>query len=144
MKNKSCPIKDVCWHYRASNCVGCAVGEKIARLAHQNKKLKAENAALRATLSKMETVEKELRARLAKAVELPVNVEDIVYCIRNCGTGRYRVGEYTVIEIVFKYDNQMRIKTSYGLFGCEEWTFGLDCFADRSEAEARLKEIKGE
>ena len=105
-------------------------------------KLEAENAELRATLSKMETVEKELRARLEKAVELPVNVEDIVYCIRNCGTGRYRVGEYTVTEIVFKYDNQMRIKTSYGLFGCEEWTFGLDCFADRAEAEARLKELK--
>ena len=109
-------------------CEGCAVGEKIAHLSRQNKKLKAENA--------------ELRARLEKAVELPVNVEDIVYCIRNCGTGGYRIGEYTVIEIVFKYDNQMRIKTSYGLFGCEEWTFGLDCFADRAEAEARLKELK--
>ena len=34
-------------------------------------KLKAENAELRATLSKMETVEKELRERLGKAVELP-------------------------------------------------------------------------
>ena len=84
----------------------------------------------------------ELRARLEKAVELPCKVGDTVYCIRNCGTGRYRVEEHTVIEIVFKYDNQMRIKTSYGLFGCEEWTFGLDCFADRAEAEARLKELK--
>ena len=34
-------------------------------------RLKAENAELRATLSKMETVEKELRERLEKAVELP-------------------------------------------------------------------------
>ena len=33
--------------------------------------LEAENAELRATLSKMETVEKELRARLETAVELP-------------------------------------------------------------------------
>lgn len=84
----------------------------------------------------------KLLARLEKAVELPVNVEDIVYCIRNCGTGGYRIGEYTVIEIVFKYDNQRRIKTSYGLFGCEEWTFGLDCFADRAEAESCLKELE--
>lgn len=114
----------------------------IDDLTEQVNELQAENAELRATLSKMETVEKELRARLEKAVELPVNVEDIVYCIRNCGTGGYRIGEYTVIEIVFKYDNQMRIKTSYGLFTCEEWTFGLDCFADRAEAEARLKELK--
>lgn len=114
----------------------------IDDLTEQVNELQAENAELRATLSKMETVEKELRARLEKAVELPVNVEDIVYCIRDCGTGGYRVGEYTVSEIVFKYDNQMRIKTSYGLFSCEEWTFGLDCFADRAEAEARLKELK--
>ena len=34
-------------------------------------RLKAENTELRATLSKMETVEKELRERLEKAVELP-------------------------------------------------------------------------
>ena len=116
----------------------------IDDLTEQVNELQAENAELRATLSKMETVEKELRERLEKAVELPVNVEDIVYCIRDCGTGGYRVGEYTVSEIVFKYDNQMRIKTSYGLFSCEEWTFGLDCFADRAEAEAeaRLKELK--
>lgn len=115
---------------------------EIEELQAENEKLKAENAELRATLSKMETVEKELRERLEKAVELPVKVGDTIYCIRNCGTGRYRVEEHTVIEVVFEYDNQMRIKTSYGLFGCEKWTFGLDCFADNAEAEARLKEMK--
>lgn len=93
-------------------------------------RLKAENAAL--------------RERLEKAVELPVKVGDTVCCIRNCRTGRYRVEEHTVTEIVFEYDNQMRIKTSYGLFGCEKWTFGLDCFADPAEAEALLKELKEE
>lgn len=46
MKNRSCPNKDVCWYYEVSNCEGCATGEKIARLARQNKKLKAENAEL--------------------------------------------------------------------------------------------------
>lgn len=57
MKNRNCPNKDACWDYDASRCEGCAVGEKIARFACQNKKLKAENA--------------ELRAKLDKAVELP-------------------------------------------------------------------------
>lgn len=85
----------------------------------------------------------ELRERLDKAIELSVKVGDTVYCIRNCGTGRYRIEAHTVIEIVFEYDNQMRIKTSYGLFGYEKWTFGLDCFADPAEAEARLKELQG-
>lgn len=38
-------------------------------------KLQAENAELRATLSKMETVEKELRERLNKAMGLPYMYE---------------------------------------------------------------------
>ena len=57
MKNRSCPNKDVCWYYEVSNCKGCATGEKIARLARQNKKLKAENA--------------DLQKRLENALELP-------------------------------------------------------------------------
>lgn len=57
MKNRNCPNKDKCWDYNASRCEGCAVGEKIALFARQNKKLKAKNAAL--------------RERLEKAVELP-------------------------------------------------------------------------
>lgn len=47
---------------------------EIDYVADRNKqiaRLTAENAELRATLSKMETVEKELRERLEKAVELP-------------------------------------------------------------------------
>ena len=47
MRNRNCPDKDACWDYKASNCEGCAIGEKIARLVRQNKKLKAENANLR-------------------------------------------------------------------------------------------------
>lgn len=47
MKNRNCPNKDACWDYNASRCEGCAVGEKIARLVRENKKLKTENAELR-------------------------------------------------------------------------------------------------
>lgn len=57
MKNRNCPNKDMCRDYNASRCGGCTIGEKITRIVRQNKKLKAENA--------------ELRARLEKAVELP-------------------------------------------------------------------------
>ena len=96
--------------------------------------------------SELETVKKErdeLRARLEKAVELPVNVEDTIYCIRDCGTVGYRIEENTVSEIVFEYNNRMRIRTSYGLFGYENWIFGVDCFADNAEAKVRLKELLG-
>lgn len=58
---------------------------EIDYVAYKDKeiaRLTAENAELRATLSKMETVEKELRARLEKAVELPVKVGDTVYYLQ--------------------------------------------------------------
>lgn len=129
MKNRNCPNKDACWDYDASHCGGCAVGQKFEEYIRKIKRLQAENT--------------ELRARLENH-DLPVNVWDTVYCIRDCGTVGYRIDELKVIEIVFEYNNQMRIKTCYGLFGCEKWTFGLDCFADRAKAEARLKELKGE
>ena len=112
------------------------------QIVKEIQKLQAENTELRATLSKMETVEKELRARFENH-DLPIKVWDAIYCIRNWGTGRYKVEEHTVTEIVFEYDNRMRIKTPDGIFGYEKWIFGVDCFADKSEAEARLKELQG-
>ena len=48
------------------------------RVRKEFARLTAENAELRATLSKMETVEKELRERLEKAVELPCKIGDEV------------------------------------------------------------------
>ena len=128
MKNRNCPNKDMCWDYNASRCEGCAVGEKIAHLSRQNKKLKAENAELRATLSKMETVEKELRERLEKAVELPCKVGDTVY-----EKGMYEgdVYEHRIRKIIFDAE-----KIS---FDCT--AIGNSIFLTRAEAEARLKEI---
>lgn len=93
-------------------------------------------------IQKLQAENAELRARIENH-DLPVKVWDTIYCIRNWGTGRYKVEEHTVTEIVFEYDNQMRIKTPDGIFGYEKWIFGLDCFADKSEAEARIKELQG-
>lgn len=97
--------------------------------SEQYEQLKAENA--------------ELRARLDNAVELPCKVGDTVYCIRDLGLGDHRITEQTVSEIVFYYNNRMRIRTSFGLFDYEEWTFNVGCFTDREAAEAHLKELKG-
>lgn len=126
---KNCPMKELCYE-RFSNgtCDNCVIDKTINKKDKAIARLTAENA--------------ELRARLENH-DLPVNVWDTVYCIRDCGTVGYRIDELKVTEIVFEYNNQMRIKTYYGLFGYEKWTFGLDCFADPAKAEARLKELQG-
>lgn len=86
----------------------------------------------------------ELHARLDKAVILPCKADDTVWCIRAYNNGKgYQIEENSVMEIVFEYGNNMKIKTSLGLFGYDKWTYGLDCFTDRAKAEARLAELKG-
>lgn len=47
MKNRNCPNKDACWDYDASNCEGCAIGQKIEKFARKIKRLQAENAEIR-------------------------------------------------------------------------------------------------
>lgn len=44
MKNRNCPNKDACWDYDASNCEGCALGEKFTRQARKIKNMKSELA----------------------------------------------------------------------------------------------------
>lgn len=84
----------------------------------------------------------KLRARLDSEIELPCKVGDTVWCIRAYGKG-YQIEQNSVMEIVFEYGNNMKIKTSWGLFGYDKWTYGLDCFTDRTKAEAKLKELGG-
>lgn len=97
MKQRKCLLKNACWGYSAGMCEYCQTGEKIEKYVRENKKLKAENAELRATLSKMETVE----ARLEKAVELPCKVGDTIYQTDTNGT---RIFKSTVKNIIFETD----------------------------------------
>ena len=94
-------------------------GKQIARLT-------AENAELRATLSKMETVEKELRARLDNAVELSYSYLEmlkLLACASKC------------------YANLNCNSTR----GFDEIKNATDAFKDcLAEAEACLAELKGE
>ena len=120
MKNKNCPEKDMCWDYDAGNCEGCALGEKIARLVRQNKKLKAENAAL--------------RERLEKAVELPARV----MIERTIVNGKFKPTQKAQAfngRIGVVYRDETRYK---GLLVdiCSEKVY------DYEAAEARLKELK--
>ena len=47
MKNRNCPNKDACWDYDASNCEGCAVGQKIEKYARKIKRLQADKKRLK-------------------------------------------------------------------------------------------------
>ena len=70
-----CEEREVCeaWNrlFQLENKIESGEIDYVADRDKQIARLTAENAELRATLSKMETVEKELRERLEKAVELP-------------------------------------------------------------------------
>ena len=79
-------------------------------------RLTAEISELRETLSKMETVEKELRERLEKAVILPM-----LQVVK---------GNRRPYELVYKDQNGRVIISKYRPY-------------DKYEAEARLAELKG-
>lgn len=111
-------------------------------------KLQAENAELRATLSKMETVEKELRERFGKAVELPCKVGDTIYETTSGGIYEWEVESVYLRKNIFqancvnKNDYKMHwnfIKADY----CNEFEGKGRVRVNRLEAEARLAELKG-
>ena len=47
MKNRNCPNKDACWDYDASNCQGCAVGQKFEKYVRKVKRLQADKKRLK-------------------------------------------------------------------------------------------------
>lgn len=97
-------------------------------------------------ISRLTAENAELRARLEKAVELPVKVGDWVYCITD---NRIIGGE--VSEIHIEEFNTTITFVRYDFDGeyIGEWCVGLEnynktWFTTRAVAEARLKELKEE
>ena len=130
MKNRNCPNKDACWDYDASNCTGCAIGEKFSRLTRQNKKLKAENA--------------ELRARLEKAVELPVKVGDTVYFIPTYNGKPIWGVQRGIVQMVGITRQGYHVKIRDRADFNKTYMFRKSAFLSKEQAEARLSELKGE
>lgn len=98
------------------------------RVRKEFARLTAENAELRATLSKMETVEKELRERLEKAVELPPG--DRVWYIAEDEEGAESY-------IISKPTSSLAVEEL-------KYEIGKKYFTTREAAEKRLAELKGE
>lgn len=123
--------------------------------------LKSENVALRneadenAALSmenkmradRLEAENAALRERLEKTVELPCKVGDTIYSLDHFDL---KIRENKVIAITFLLSNSVNhlevqahnFRGAVASF--ESIDFGKDVFTDRSAAEARLAELKGE
>lgn len=121
-------------------------------IKNQIEHIESENEQLKQTLSKMETVEKELKARLEKAVELPCKVGDTVYSVfkfpneKTVLKGTCKHININIcsgfpeifIKLVFETNEQLFLRTYSG-------NDLNNIFLLRSEAEARLAELrKGE
>lgn len=100
--------------------------------AEEIKRLESENAAL--------------RVRLDKAVELPCKVGDTVYLIRQAILKKpYKLEiEETKIEKVILTKTGWKVKfESNSFYETSIKNFNKTWFTDKSEAEARLAELKG-
>lgn len=108
-------------------------GKQIARLT-------AENAELRATLSKMETVE----ARLEKAVELPVKVGDTVYFIPTYNGKPIWGVQRGIVQMVGITRQGYHVKIRDRADFNKTYMFRKSAFLSKEQAEARLAKLKGE
>lgn len=94
MKNRNCPNKDACWDYDASNCEGCAVGQKIEKLNRKIKRLQADKKHIK------NKVAQECLQILYKHVEL--------HCLTNAFSRGWNEAISTVIkEIIETYGVSM-------------------------------------
>lgn len=125
----SIAICDGCPYEGRNYCSLLAKQDIIARF----EQLKAENAAL--------------RERLEKTVELPCKVGDTIYSLDHFDL---KIRENKVIAITFLLSNSVNHlevqahKFRGAVASFESIDFGKDVFTDRSAAEARLAELKGE
>lgn len=91
-------------------------------IKNQIEHIEAKNEQFKQTLSKKETVEKELRERLEKAVELPTIYEHTIYpFIENLYTE-------TIYYVVYKENGKI---------------IAINCGKNKQHAETRLAELKG-
>lgn len=116
----------------------------VADRDKQIARLTAENAELRATLSKMETVEKELRARLEKAVEPPVKVGDTVYFIPTYNGKPIWGVQRGIVQMVGITRQGYHVKIRDRADFNKTYMFRKSAFLSKEQAEARLAKLKGE
>ena len=104
-------------------------------------------ATLKIYIDHLEAENAALRERLEKTVELPCKVGDTIYSLDHFDL---KIRENKVIAITFLLSNSVNhlevqahnFRGAVASF--ESIDFGKDVFTDRSAAEARLAELKGD
>lgn len=120
--------------WKVENCPYHTTITRAAAISDEIYRLRAENAALRERLGK-------------KTVELPCKVGDTIYSLDHFDL---KIRENKVIAITFLLSNSVNhlevqahnFRGAVASF--ESIDFGKDVFTDRSAAETRLAELKGE
>lgn len=128
---KNCPMKELCYaRFSNGTCDNCVIDKTINKKDKAIARLTAENA--------------ELRARLDRAVELPCKVGDKVYWVED-DPNIPGICEFTVQGFSFRTNNNDGLRVIIGTFlePCVDYYKNKQLFFDRTEAEARLAELKG-
>ena len=132
------------------------VRKEIARLTAENERLRAENvkideyrcviADISEQCEQLKAENAECKARLGKAVELPVKRGDTIYRLIGF-IESWEIQEWQVQEIRLLANGKYFLTCGHegtdDYYGMPSEHFGLWCFTDRSEAEARLAELRG-
>ena len=102
----------------------------IEDLKEQNRELEAENA--------------KLKARLDKAVELPCRVRDMIYVIRENGVQELEVKSIELVDYnsANKYVVRCSRVANDDFIYLADNVYGVCWFTHRTEAEAKLAELK--
>lgn len=121
-------------------------------IKNQIEHIEAENKQSKQTLSKMETVEKELKARLDKVVELKVKVGDTIYLPWQYD-GVYGIATLHITSITilgtgvfyttdFDYGDDYIYSAKYKNGIYFDTDFGDIVFTNRTEAKSRLAKLR--
>lgn len=133
----------------------CTAGaDEIARLTAENERLQTENTKIdeyRCVIDdiseqcrELEAENSELKARLEKAVELPVKVGDTIYEILVSVHREWIVKEIKICEIWTKIDAQEKSSGAHWRFDLKDYNETWFTDPDRAKAEAELKGGEGE
>lgn len=115
--------------------------ERLTKVNKQNGYVSIDGAGYNKCLERLAELEDKIES--GKMIELPCKVGERIYYIDEYIAEFDKVEEYTVEKIEIVKD-QIRIWFGDNIGYALAENFGKEVFTDKSQAEARLKELQGE